>query len=534
MFKNLSAYVFALIFSQSLFAQNAVQIDFEADYNSIDQELEEESFRPAYAHLIAKDLDLQEYLLMDASGTQRELRLILNSEKALGIAPYFEELQIPKSGKLWFESLDGKLISGPYQSDLNADGGSYMFPLSLSSSLVMRYTQAALDLAPKLKLAGLAHAFRDVAFAPVSARRDFGDSKSCQVNINCSEGSAWQDQSKAVMRISVKVGSDFFWCTGSLVNNTNQDCKPYVLTADHCGDGASSADLNDWVFYFQYESANCSNPSSEGALANKSITGCSLKANTGGAGDTDSDFYLVELSQEVPQFYNPFFAGWDRKGVTSPSGVSIHHPSGDIKKISTYGASMVSDSWGGTVQNTHWTINWLASANGHGVTESGSSGSPIFNDEGQVMGMLTGGLSDCTAGGGSGPDEPDSYGKFSYAWESEGSQNSKQLKPWLDPMNSGLTQIDGIAWPCLEDPLTGIELENESQEFGFYPNPVSNQLNWTIPNISSIHLIGLDTREYAIHVQNNSADLSELAAGVYLVRLFDNAGKIYQSKIVKQ
>jgi len=61
---------------------------------------------------------------------------------------------------------------------------------------------------------------------------------------------------------------------------------------------------------------------------------------------------------------------------------------------------------------------------------------PIFNNNGLVVGTLTGGSSYCTS-----PTSPDAYGKFSYHWTSNGTTNDKQLKPWLAP-NSSATSCD--------------------------------------------------------------------------------------------
>ncbi len=524
-------FLFIFFTTNSLWAIDTIRV--RADFERINKEIQEESFRPAYAHLISHELDLRELLRFDLSGMQQELRVFIESKRALGLGLYFDDFQLPKSGKLWLESVQGNVLAGPYDFQDNANGGSFALPLIGSSKMILRYQQSNLDDAPKLKLGEIAHAFRDVPFSQENASRDFGDSESCQVNVNCSEGNNWKSQSRAVVRISVKVGSDLFWCSGTIMNNTNQDCTPYILTADHCGEGASSADLEDWVFYFQYESTGCSNPSSEGSLANKSMTGCSLKSNSGNAGDSDSDFWLVELDAAIPQFYNPYFAGWDRSGNASQNGVGIHHPSGDLKKISTYNSLISSGSWGGTVNGTHWLMNWSATSNGHGVTESGSSGSALFNNGGQVIGILTGGSSACSSSPGQGPNENDYYGKFAYAWESEGSTDNKRLKPWLDPTNSGLSRIGGIAWPCLEDPLTGID-SPAIEDINTYPNPSKGIVRWTIPSIVKTEVYGADGRLLNFRIEDNSIDLSQHAYGIYLIRLTDKAGKIYQSKIMKQ
>ena len=134
--------------------------------------------------------------------------------------------------------------------------------------------------------------------------------------------------------------------------------------------------------------------------------------------------------------FNAYWNGWDANNTATTGGTGIHHPAGDIKKISTFSGNTVSSSWGST-PNTHWRLIWTANANGHGVTEGGSSGSPIFNNSsGRIVGTLTGGGSYCNA-----TNQPDFYGKVSYHWISNGTTNNRRLKPFLDPANTGaLTQ----------------------------------------------------------------------------------------------
>lgn len=228
------------------------------------------------------------------------------------------------------------------------------------------------------------------------------------------------------------------------MNNASQDCTPYILSALHCGDGASVANRNNWIFYFNYESNGCSSPNSEGNLDGSTIVGCKLIADSNdGGGDTGSDFLLIELNSPVPESYNPYYAGWRANNIAATSGVSIHHPSGDIKKISTFASSLISESWGGVNSNTHWGVTWVQSTNGHGVTEGGSSGSPIFNQDGYIVGTLTGGSSFCSALG-----DPDSYGKMSYHWTSNGGTPQTKLKDWLDPNNDGVLFLSGADNPC--------------------------------------------------------------------------------------
>ncbi|UPT68826.1 MAG: hypothetical protein M0D57_09475 [Sphingobacteriales bacterium JAD_PAG50586_3] len=113
-------------------------------------------------------------------------------------------------------------------------------------------------------------------------------------------------------------GSGF--CTGSLLNNTLNDGKPYFLSAYHCGTNA-----NNWVFRFNYNSTNCAND--VGGITTQSVSGATYRA-----GASASDFTLFELSSTPPANYGVYYAGWNRSNIAPTSGASIHHPSGDVKK----------------------------------------------------------------------------------------------------------------------------------------------------------------------------------------------------------
>ena len=152
---------------------------------------------------------------------------------------------------------------------------------------------------------------------------------------------------------------------------------------------------------------------------------------------------LLRLADTIPLYYEPYYNGWNRENAASPQGVTIHHPAGDIKKISTYTTPLISDQWGGP-PGTHWKVFWTETESGWGVTEQGSSGSPLFDNTGKLVGTLTGGYAACDDNGnGTGPNDPDYYGKFYYSWDQNGDDPSQQLKYWLDPLNLGVTTLTG-------------------------------------------------------------------------------------------
>lgn len=343
-------------------------------------------------------------------------------EEALSVNLTFSEVLLPEGNELFVYTPKKDFILGKFTSEHVYQGklGTELLP---GSSSIIEYYVAPdnVNKAFGLSLTTVTHGYRTATEFQLKA---FGSSGSCNNNVNCPIGASWvNERNSVVMLVS---GSNGF-CTGALVNNVLNDGKPYVLTADHC-----YSDPTSWIFRFNWQSPDCNNPASSPTF--QSLSGSVLRARA-----SASDFCLVEITgglvgNTVPIGYSPYFAGWDNSGATPASAVGIHHPAGDIKKISFEYDPLISTTFGGSPANSHWGITGWDT----GVTEPGSSGSPIFDQNHRVVGQLHGGASACGA-----PVLSDEYGKFSYSWNPAGSNSTNQLKFWLDPNSSGAQFVDG-------------------------------------------------------------------------------------------
>ncbi len=347
---------------------------------------------------------------------------------------YFSQFDPGEMGQFFILSADGELIAGAFTRQSHTHGGPFAIGPLPAKPVILQFQTAldADDYAIVLNEVGL--------LKSVSSQQGFGTSGNCEVNVNCSEGARWQKQKRGVARIVVKQGSALYYCSGSLLNNVREDRTPYFLTANHCGAQSSANDYAQWLFAFNYESEGCARPATE--PAKNTMSGATRVAGTSGSVNDNSDFKLLRLLQDMPESYQPYYNGWSRSSAAASSGVGIHHPDGDIKKISTFNTTVASSeySMGGTFPNgKYWRLGWAATENGFGVTEGGSSGSPLFNDNGLIVGTLTGGTTSCDE-----TDGVDFYGKFSYSWASNGSTPETQLAPWLDPDQSGVEAIGGL------------------------------------------------------------------------------------------
>lgn len=462
----------------------------------------------------------------------RVWRVQMTMPGAKGTELFFDNFYLPQGSRLHVYSPDRAQMIGAFTSRNNHESRLFATDIIKGESCIIEYFEPVEVLGQgSFNVFEFGYVYRSVNIAQDDFQtRESMASDTCEVDVKCPEGTAYPDQIRGVCRIIVKVGTSTGYCSGSAINNTNLDCTPYILTAQHCGVGASTADFNLWKFYFNYQRSACSS----GGSLNNMVTGAALVANSNdvsGSSISKSDFILCRANANFPSSYNVYFNGWDRQNVGSTSGVSIHHPAGDYKKISTYTTTLVSSAWSGS--NTHWRVTWAATVSGHGVTEGGSSGSPIFNASKLICGQLSGGSSYCTS-----PTAPDLYGKFSYNWISCGTTSNRQLKPWLDPANSGVTTLAGRNNTC----VTGEEEYAIEDLFTLYPNPVVNSLtiessgfNESVHHVTIFDQLGKLVMSFDVQPGRTAKtiQLDNLQQGVYTLNI-SNSERSFAKKFIKQ
>ena len=333
-------------------------------------------------------------------------QLKITSYDAYSLNLIYDVFNIPPGAEFFVYSEDKSMVLGAFTNLNHKPHGGFSTAPVIGETIVLEYNQPSNSTFDgEFNIESVAQDYTDI-FAKNSSR-GYGDSGTCNNNANCPEGDNWQDQISSVAMILTSGGSRL--CTGSLINNTEQDLTPYFLTANHCLGGN-----NSWIFMFNYESSGCTN---QDGPTNMTVSGSTLLANSSG-----SDVALLELNENIPDNYNVYYAGWDVSGNTPSTPVCIHHPSGDIKKISF-------DYDNASNAGSYWDIDsW-----NDGTTEPGSSGSPLFDGNSRrIVGQLYGGVASCTNNG------YDTYGKLSVSWNSG-------LSNYLDPLNSGLQVLDGTS-----------------------------------------------------------------------------------------
>lgn len=350
-------------------------------------------------------------------------RLAVHAPDAKSMSFVFNEFDLPKGAELFIYDKEQTHFIGAFNYKNKQANGMLSTSLVYGEDVIVELSAPETTGLSELRLSinQIVHGYRGITskFAEVKfGRGPFGNSGSCNINVNCPQGDDWQVEKQSVALI---VSGGLASCSGALINNTANDGHPYFLTADHCLGGG----VGNWVFYFNHETAGCTG---NNGPTNQSVSGASIVANNGG-----SDFALLEINNgnTIPSNYDPEWAGWDNSDNESAvtSATCIHHPGGDLKKISHENDA----PYHATTQGAQvWYIDeWE-----EGTTEGGSSGSPLFNQDHKIIGQLYGGFASCTN-----QNEADWYGRLGVSWD--GNSSSSRLRDWLDPNNSGVTTLDG-------------------------------------------------------------------------------------------
>ncbi|WP_185969042.1 trypsin-like peptidase domain-containing protein [Carboxylicivirga sp. M1479] len=361
-------------------------------------------------------------------------RLFIRSEGAKSLNLVFDRFTLKDGDRLFVYNPDKSHVLGGFTNANNNASKLFSIAPVLGDELIVELqTLRKPTVEHEITINAVNHDFLGV-LNYLKRESDFGQSGECNINAICGDVNS-AEINRSVCKVIV--GGSML-CSGTLLNNTSENGKPYFLTAAHCFDNynitSSSISAQNIIFYFNFDSPTC-DPS---ALPNgelQSLSGADIKAFV-----EDMDFALLEMSKMPPPEYQAYWAGWKRDGMVSSQVFCVHHPWGDVKKVSESMNAPISTTFNYTKYNgvkfrndVHWKIDVWAS----GVTEGGSSGSGLFTDDQYLIGSLSGGEAYC------GNPYNDYYSRFNQAW-SLNVAREEQLAYWLDAQNSDANLQNGV------------------------------------------------------------------------------------------
>ncbi len=453
------AIFFAFFCFSNLLAQNKTNVlpksfDFASSRNSIPSQYTPTinrdslvSHTPVEVFAIPSNvhINLKEQGLQTNTPEGIIYQLEIDAKNSLSTAACYENFKIAKGGLLHLYSRDKSQIVGAYTEDNNPVSGKFITDFIHDDSFIIEYFEPHGVHNGNIVINRIYASIRPEPLAesrtaptPTVPSTEFNNSQDCHENINCSTDSTHLSAKNSVVRILITNEENMIWCSGSVLNNINEDKKPFILTAFHChGNYTPIFDL--WRFDFNYQTPDCNNVTT--APEYESIIGCTFKS-----GYEDTDFTLLELSSTIPRRLNVRYSGWNASPNTDhQKGFTVHHPNSDVKKISTfkdaplkYPNGITWDIGVRTPPFHHWQGIFQT-----GSFQGGSSGGPLFNENGEVIGQMHGGNGKCA-------DNPENlneietfYGRFDISWEGGGTPETR-LKDHLDPNNTNTLQIGAI------------------------------------------------------------------------------------------
>lgn len=374
------------------------------------------------------------------SNGDRLWRTAIKCEGAMTINLLMEGFNLPEGARIYLFDKNNTNRVGAYTSRNNRPDGLLGTELVHGDEIIVEYFEPVeVTGQGSFTISHVVHGYRSLDRVQSDLEKALNSSGDCNIDVHCPLGNGWEDQIRSVAMIVVG-GSGI--CTGALINNSCDDGTPYFLTANHCLGGSTG----NWAFRFNWASppgtescATTAGSSDPGPPYDQTANGATVLVSGG-----DADHALLEIDNMTvtdAQNWNLFYAGWNNDdtdgSITQATG--IHHPSGDVMKICRENNSPYHNTAGGAAV---WYIDeWE-----EGVTEPGSSGSPLFDQNGRIIGQLYGGAAACSGTVNNGTY--DYYGRLGVSW-------GLGIGDYLDPASCGGTNTTNDGWdpsgPALPD-----------------------------------------------------------------------------------
>ncbi len=364
----------------------------------------------------------------------------VRSDDAFGIRLKFEHFRLAPGVELYVFNGSGQ-VAGPY-TDRGPRGDGEFWSHTVAGETVFLQLRRfgpvapADDSLPRFELTSVGHIgsrFGD----EVDAAKAFCDfNATCVINVSCLEAPAAVAAARDAVAHLLFVDGEFLYaCSGGLLNNTANDGTPYFLTANHCVSTDAVAETLEAFFRWSVPcGAAC--PEQWGTpVDGEAVLGAEVVAT-----NRRGDYTLLRLDTQSPP-PGTALLGWTSMPVAFTEGSQLYrisHPAGAPQAYSEHRVDVAANT----------CLFWprgsrIYSRDVVGATEGGSSGSPVVDGEGRVVGQLSG-----------------SCGLLAWLpclnnWHStvDGAFASyfDEVSPWLAPPGGCTDDADGdafIAWDC--------------------------------------------------------------------------------------
>ncbi len=311
--------------------------------------------------------------------------LAIGSEGANGVRVHLKNFSLPANADMYFFNLEGE-AHGPYQGrGRNGDGDFWTNTVFSDTAVILLRQfgpvteQEQRNLSFVIDRVGhIGDGFLDSG--PQSHLFSQGQcgNASCVVDASCGGLGPAEAAADAVAKIEWIQGRFIFTCSGGLIadSDTSTD-RNLFLTANHCISKKRNASNMETFFFYTTSSCDGNCP---GNPAPHTIGSTILKTSQNG------DFTLLELSEDPPA--GTTFLGFDSSPIAFAGGTDLYRISNP-----NFGPQVFSEHQVITNTQTCSTLprgEFIYSKDVNGATDGGSSGAPVVNSDGEIVGQLFG------------------------------------------------------------------------------------------------------------------------------------------------
>lgn len=411
-------------------------------------------------------------------------------EGAQSIAVTLGDLQIPKGGKLFLYSESHQECLGPLSEEDNSEQ-PITLPHIQGSTIFMEYYE------PRLYRGEGSLSVNFVAGSYRNNLQDFETLHACNEWIHDDE---FFSDDTPIQSSVVQVLTDYGqrYATAVMVNNSANDGKPYVILPAH----ALLGDPSSLLFRFGYTEPSCI----------ESLSNCNFQFVCGAeviVVDDEKGLALVELTKPPKSDWAAYYAGWHIGDYLYANHYCIQHPKGLVKSYSHYVGNYM------PVILEDETFMGLPGL-GHGQTDGGSVGSPLFDEDLDLVGIFVGGNTRCGTQGGI-----DRFILLEDVWSAFGK--------YLNPLQQSFERLPGMELP---DPI--VEGDNP-MEMLIYPNPASSYVELACGEDFTVYSLFLYNSVGTLEMfesGKSKIDVSQLNEGVYALRAHTSKGSFSKTLLV--
>jgi hypothetical protein len=314
----------------------------------------------------------------------------VKSAGAFGLRLHFDNFDLPAGSELYLFNENGA-VAGPYTKSGPLGTGEFWSHMVRGDLVYLQLRQVGRRQPDKahgrmFSLVDVGHVATGFGAdrADAAAKAFCPDNAECVLNAECESLDRAVDDARYAVAHMLWVKRPYLYiCTGGLLNNTEEDQTPYFLTANHCiSRDREAANLETFFQYWLECGGNCPTPF-EAPAGFASVLGSSVVAT-----NKTGDYTLLLLNESAPE--GSAFLGWNwETPVANTDGAMLYRISHPYGAPQAYSEHEVDTSAG--VCSSWPRGSWIYSRDTLGATEGGSSGSPVVNDLGEVVGQLSGG-----------------------------------------------------------------------------------------------------------------------------------------------